>query len=232
MSGLVRPSISKKIALHFDLEPDLPPIEADRGQMQQVFMNLVLNAAEAIGSHDGLITVRTGVEKVDDRLCPAASRKRRIFAPGEYVCLEVRDTGCGMDEATKARIFDPFLLDQIHGARAGTGGRGRHRARPQGRDRGRQRAGQGQLLHGAVPGGGAGGRGTVGYGSRSAALKGAGVILVVDDEQVVREMAKKALERHGYTVLLADSGPAAIDVFASYPGEHRAGGPRSEHAAT
>ena len=53
MSGLVRPSISKKIALHLDLDADLPPIEADRGQVQQVFMNLALNAAEAIGSHEG-----------------------------------------------------------------------------------------------------------------------------------------------------------------------------------
>ena len=114
IGGLVRPSISKKIALHFDLEEDLPPIEADRGQIQQVFMNLVLNAAEAIGSHDGLISVRTGVQNVDDayvRLHPEAAELK----PGEYVFLEVRDTGCGMDDATRAKIFDPFFSTKFTG---------------------------------------------------------------------------------------------------------------------
>jgi len=69
-------------------------------------MNLTLNAAEAIGSHDGVIAVRTGVQVVDDRylrLNPEAA----VLPPGKYVFLEVHDTGCGMDEATKARIFDP-----------------------------------------------------------------------------------------------------------------------------
>ena len=114
MSGLVRPSIPKKIALQLDLEQDLPPIEADRGQVQQVFMNLALNAAEAIGSHEGLITVRTGVQDVDEpyiRLHPELA----ALAPGRYVCLEVRDTGCGMDEATKAKIFDPFFSTKFTG---------------------------------------------------------------------------------------------------------------------
>ena len=67
MSGLVRPSIPKKIAFSLDLDSDLPAIEADRGQVQQVFMNLTLNASEAIGNHDGLISVRTCVQEVDER---------------------------------------------------------------------------------------------------------------------------------------------------------------------
>src|ERR1035441_8097268 len=77
-------------------------------------MNLALNAGEAIGSHDGLITVRTGVQEVDERymgLHPEAAALR----PGEYVCLEVRDTGCGMDHATRAKIFDPFFSTKFVG---------------------------------------------------------------------------------------------------------------------
>jgi PAS domain S-box-containing protein len=217
MTGLVRPSISKKIALHLNLDDYLPPIEADRGQVQQVFMNLALNAAESIGSHDGLISVHTGVEDVDDRylrLHPGVAAP----PPGKYVCLEVRDTGCGMDDATMARIFDPFFSTKFTG-------------------RGLGLAAVAGILRGH--GGGIAVTSAPGKGScftalfpaaarpaperpaadRDATLQGAGVVLVVDDEKVVREMAKKALERQGYTVLLADSGLAAIDVLRRHPGD-------------
>src|SRR5262249_40090163 len=114
MVELVRPATSKKIVLHLDLSEKLPFIEADRGQVQQVFMNLVLNAAEAIGDREGIVTVRAGVQSVDaayGRLHPDAEG----LAPGEYVCLEVHDTGSGMDESTKAKIFDPFFSTKFTG---------------------------------------------------------------------------------------------------------------------
>ena len=216
MCGLVRPSISKKIGLQLELEEDLPRVEADRGQVQQVFMNLAINAAEAIGS-EGLITVRTGVQDVDEpylRLRPELG----VLAPGRYVCLEVRDTGSGMDEATKAKIFDPFFSTKFTG-------RGLGLAAVSGILRG-HRCG---ITVSSAPGKGscftvlfpattrAEGKGPVV--GRDASLRGAGTILVVDDEQFVREMAKRALERLGYTVLMADGGAAAIDVFRRHPGE-------------
>ena len=217
MSGLVRPSIAKKIALRLDLDPDLPPIEADRGQVQQVFMNLALNAGEAIGSQEGTITVRTGVQEVDEhylRLHPETAALR----PGKYVCLEVRDTGCGMDDATRAKIFDPFFSTKFVG-------RGLGLAAVAGILRGHK---------GAITVGSELGKGscftalfralerTAGkppVTARNAALRGTGTVLVVDDEPAVREVSKKALESYGYTVLLADSGLAAIDVFRRHPGE-------------
>jgi CheY-like chemotaxis protein len=217
MSGLVRPSISKKVALNLDLADDLPLIEADRGQMQQVFMNLALNAAEAIGSHDGLITVRTGAEQVGEKylkLHPAMA----TLQPGRYVRLEVRDTGCGMDDATKARIFDPFFSTKFTG-------RGLGLAAVAGILRSHKAAvtvdsapGQGSCFTVLFPAVArpAGERSAAG---RDVALQGAGVVLVVDDEKFVREMAKRALELHGYTVLLADSGMAAMDVLKRSPGE-------------
>jgi two-component system, cell cycle sensor histidine kinase and response regulator CckA len=216
ISGLVRPSISKKIAMHFDLAPDLPPIEADRGQVQQVFMNLALNAAEAIGSRDGLISVRTGLQKVDaayGRLHPETAE----LPPGEYVFLEVRDTGCGMDQATRGKIFDPFFSTKFTG-------RGLGLAAVAGILRGHK----GAIAVTTAPGQGS--CFTVLFPAaapvpaekppvpRDDALQGAGTILVVDDEALVRGMAKKSLERHGYTVLVAGSGMAAIDVFRRYPG--------------
>jgi len=217
MSGLVRPSISKKIALHLDLQDDLPPIEADRGQVQQVFMNLVLNAAEAIGSHEGRISVRNGIQTVDERFLRLHLDTPEL-RPGEYVVLEVRDTGCGMDDATRARIFDPFFSTKFTG-------RGLGLAAVAGILRGHK----GGITVSSAPGKGscftvlfpaaARAAAELRVTARIAALQGSGAVLVVDDEEVVRELAKKALERYGYTVLLADSGPAAIDACKRHPGE-------------
>jgi len=217
MSVLVRPSIPKKIALHLDLGDDLLPIQADRGQVQQVFMNLVLNAAEAIGSHEGRITVKTGVENVD-ALYARQRPEAAGIQPGKYVCLEVSDNGCGMDEATRARIFDPFFTTKFTG-------RGLGLAAVAGIVRGHK----GAIVVSSAPGQGSCFAVLFPAAARAAeepalavhepALQGAGVILVVDDEQVVLRMAKRALERQGYTVLLAESGRAAIDAFRRHPGD-------------
>ncbi len=217
MSILVRPSIPKKTALQFDLKQDLPPILADRGQVQQVFMNLALNAAEAIGSREGTITVRTGVENVNARYVQLHSEAEGL-QPGKYVCLEVRDTGCGMDEATRARIFDPFFTTKFTG-------RGLGLAAVAGIVRGHKGAiavtsapGKGSCFTVLFP--------SAARDSEEPAVaagkpmsRGAGVVLVVDDEPIVLEMAKKALERQGYTVLAADGGQAAIELLRSRPGE-------------
>jgi signal transduction histidine kinase/CheY-like chemotaxis protein len=217
IGGLVRPSISKKIALHFDLEDDLPPIEADRGQIQQVFMNLVLNAAEAIGSHDGLISVRTGLQIVDGPYVQL-HREAAELKPGEYVVLEVRDTGCGMTEATRARIFDPFFSTKFTG-------RGLGLAAVAGIVRGHKGAisvtskpGQGSCFTVLFPATDRRGKDAPATAANTA-LRGTGVVLIVDDEPLVRGLAKRALELHGYTVLVAENGMAAIDVFKRYPGE-------------
>ncbi|MGO9893556.1 MAG: PAS domain S-box protein [Bryobacteraceae bacterium] len=217
MAGLIRTSISKKIALQLDLEEDLPPIQADCGQVQQVFMNLALNAAEAIGSYGGLITIKTGVQDVDDRYIrfhPEAA----ALPPEKYVYLEVRDTGCGMDDATRARIFDPFFSTKFTG-------RGLGLAAVAGILRGHQ----GAIAVSTAPGKGS--CFTVLFPAaarvseerpaapRSTALRGSGVVVVVDDEKLVREMMKKVLERYGYTVLLAESGLAAMDLLRRHPGD-------------
>jgi signal transduction histidine kinase/CheY-like chemotaxis protein len=215
LSSLIRPSISKKIALHLELEQDLPPVEADRGQIQQVFMNLVLNAAEAIGNHEGLITVRTGLLDVNERYMQLQPETAALV-PGEYVFLEVRDTGCGMNDATRARIFDPFFSTKFTGRGLGLAAVG-----------GIVRGHKGAIAVSSAPGKGS--CFTVLYpaahaaeerpvAARDTALQGAGVVLVVDDEQGVREMGKRVLEHHGYTVLLADSGLTAIDVVRRYAG--------------
>ena len=115
ISALVRTSIPKTVELKLELAPDLPAIEADPAQMQQVIMNLVINGAEAIGENDaGTVEIRTSLRVLNKR------EAAEFFGPGQfslepYVQLEVSDTGHGMDEATKARIFDPFFTTKFTG---------------------------------------------------------------------------------------------------------------------
>ena len=95
--ALLRSSIHRTVGLRLELTDGLPPIEGDRIQVEQLVMNLVINGSEACGEGPGTVTVATRLES------------------GPYVCLEVRDTGCGMDEATQARVFDPFFSTKFTG---------------------------------------------------------------------------------------------------------------------
>ena len=109
---LFRSSIPKGVELRLDLDPDLPPIDADAGQIQQVISNLVLNAAEAIAMV-GVVTISATLEE----LTGAGNQNLagNPVPPGTYARLEVRDTGHGIDEATQARIFDPFFTTKFTG---------------------------------------------------------------------------------------------------------------------
>ena len=216
MSGLVQPSIPKKVTLHLDLARDLPPVEADRGQVQQVVMNLLLNAGEAIGGDTGLITVRTGVQAVDERPLRHDLEGAEL-RPGIYVFLEVRDTGCGMDGATKAKIFDPFFTTKFTG-------RGLGLAAVAGILRGHKGAievtsqpGKGSCFVALFPAAEVAPSPSPVPARGRKALRGSRTVLLVDDEELVREMAKRSLEPLGFRVLLADSGLAAIDLFKKEP---------------
>jgi signal transduction histidine kinase len=97
--------------LRLECAPEVPFIEADSAQIQQVILNLIANAAEAVGEKTGTITVRTDVRLVEGSL----SQDKAAFPPGRYVRLEVADTGCGMSEATRERIFEPFFTTKFTG---------------------------------------------------------------------------------------------------------------------
>jgi PAS domain S-box-containing protein len=116
---LLEPSLPGQIALRLDLDPELPSIEADRGQIEQVVVSLVLNAAEAIGDRGGEITVRTAVRGVDREYARNELESQDLL-PGKYVCLEVSDTGIGMDAETRARIFEPFFSTKFIGRGSGS----------------------------------------------------------------------------------------------------------------
>jgi len=111
---LLRDLLSAGATLELRLAPGVAPIEADSGQVRQVIVNLVTNAAEALGDRPGVITLTTGSVRCD-AACLAASRLDPKPPPGLFTWLEVADTGCGMDEETRKRIFEPFFSTKFTG---------------------------------------------------------------------------------------------------------------------
>lgn len=117
--GLFSAALPGSIELRSDLAEGLPSIDADPGQMQQVVMNLILNAAEAMGPAGGTVTLSTGTARLRGDEPGLAIYTTDPLAPGTYVMLAVEDTGIGMDAESLAKIFDPFFT-----AKAGGRGQG------------------------------------------------------------------------------------------------------------
>lgn len=113
-SDLISLAISKGAKIVCDLQPDLPAILGDGAQLSQLLVNLLLNASDAIGDVKGEIHVSTGVIDADSEYLSGACLDDRL-EEGTYVFLEVSDTGCGMDEDTLDRLFDPFFTSKLHG---------------------------------------------------------------------------------------------------------------------
>jgi signal transduction histidine kinase len=157
MPHLLDVSISKRVALTYRFAPDLPLIEADGTQIQQVIMNLVTNASESIGDRDGTITLTTGTEYLAAPQEQVESHGWSLVA-GLYVTLEVADTGCGMSPETRRRLFDPFFTTKFSGRGLGLSAmlgilKGHNAVRPGQRHR---RRGPGAGPAGTAPGHGFG----------------------------------------------------------------------------
>jgi CheY-like chemotaxis protein len=209
ISHLIERAVPKNVQVRLSLDANLPAIEVDPSQMQQLIMNLVINGAEAIGENEnGTVMVITGTQEIDTHYIDSLSMKGEL-EPGNYVFLEVVDTGKGMDEETKTRIFDPFFTTKFMG-------RGLGLAATLGIVRGHKGSirvystpGQGTTFKVLIP---AAAEKVAKRRSESQKdLRGFGTVLVVDDEEIVRKTAKTALERYGYEVMQAENGPVAID---------------------
>ena len=119
ITSLVESALPKLITLRYELGQDLPGLDADRTQLQQVILNLVTNAGEAMAGESmadgsGIITLRTGFQQLEEGDI-ARSYPGQELQPGPYLFLDVTDSGKGMDEATKARIFEPFFTTKATG---------------------------------------------------------------------------------------------------------------------
>jgi len=211
---LLQSSVPNCVQLVFDLAPDLPPIDADTGQLRQVLMNLVVNGAEAIGAAGGRVTVATRSQVVDE-VYPRTLMHHEQVKPGPCAVLEVSDTGCGMDEQTISRVFDPFFTTKFVG-------RGLGLSAVQGIVRGHRgaikiesRVGEGARFTVLFPASAAAGaQHTPNVPSQAANLSG-GTVLVVDDEEVVRLNAEHTLRRLGYDVVTASDGAQGLEVLRS-----------------
>jgi CheY-like chemotaxis protein len=114
ITHLLAVSISKRVRVEYDLTPDLPAIEADSAQVQQIVMNLVTNASEAMGDADGTIQVGTSLRNLQPGDLGTTFLGQNL-EPGSYVCLRVEDSGCGMEPGVLSRIFDPFFTTKGSG---------------------------------------------------------------------------------------------------------------------
>jgi signal transduction histidine kinase len=217
MLGLLKVAVSRHVALITDLGEDLPAVRARGAQLSQMVMNLVVNASDALGNRDGLIRVSTRYVAIGK-----SEAVKKTLAAGDYVQLEVSDTGCGMSAETQARIFDPFFTTKFSG-------RGLGLAVVQGIVR---------SLHGAIRVASEPGKGTTFEvllpcaepGARpddnrvfrldaSASLARRATILLVEDEEPLRLAIAKMLRRWGLEVIEAANGSAAIDLLRTRSGE-------------
>jgi PAS domain S-box-containing protein len=207
MTALLRTAVSKNAQISLSLAEDLPSVEADVTQLRQVVMNLITNASDALPDHGGLIYLHTGHLRVDEHYL-AHCVPGTDALPGHYVFVEVRDEGRGMDESTRSRIFDPFFTTKFTG-------RGLGLAATLGIVRGHRGAirvysepGKGTSIKLLFPAG----VGTVSrtVASPTAPWRGAGEVLVVDDEPSVRAVSRALLRRRGFAVAEALGGREAL----------------------
>ncbi|NVN89820.1 MAG: transporter substrate-binding domain-containing protein [Desulfuromonadales bacterium] len=216
-AAMLSTAIPKSVALDLCLDHALPPVMADAGQLQQVVMNLITNASEAIGTDTGVITLSTGVKEFDQSTLDESRLEDKLPA-GSYVWLEVRDSGCGMDEQTLQKLFDPFFTTKFTGRGLGMSA-----------VLGIIRAHRGAFLVTSSPG-----AGTIMVVVLPLAIRTVkqdipetlvvddtaadcrcqrDVILVVDDEESIREVCVDMLEMLGFKTLTASSGEEALHVF-------------------
>jgi len=217
MTKILQRIIGEDIQLATVLEPKLWPVKVDPGQMEQVIMNLALNARDAM-PRGGQLMIETANVNLNEEF----TRQHVSMKPGAYVKMTVRDTGCGMDKETLNRIFEPFFTTKEKGKGTGLGLSTVYGIIKQsgGNIWAASELGQGSTFTiylpkdtSAVP---------KKYRPKPAQpplpIRGTETILLVEDEAAVRSMLRQTLESNGYKVLEAPDGQEAINICQNYPG--------------
>ncbi len=207
--------IGEDVDLNTVLEPGLGRVKADPGQIEQVLINLAVNARDAM-PEGGKLTIETANAELDETYTQAYSHLR----PGPYVMLAVADTGTGMDEATKARIFEPFFTTKEPGKGTGLGlatvfgiakQSGGHVAVS-------TELGRGTAFKVYLPRIEVMAEAGVSGSRQVAVAHGTETILLTEDEPALRALARHILQMHGYTVLEAGRGEKALRIAEEYKG--------------
>ncbi len=205
---IIRSTFPKTIEIEKRLSENSLTVLGDETQMHQIVMNLCVNARDAI-NEKGIITLKTGRIKLYD----TSAQKYMDAVPGDYVSLEVEDTGCGIDSETQKKIFEPFFSTKEQGKGTGLGLSMVY---------GFVRSHDGFIDVNSSPGKGSRFRiflpaNDSGKTEKKDKIKepenGSELILVVDDEEIMRSFLEQALESHGYKVLLAKNGLEGVEVF-------------------
>ena len=210
--AIVQASVSKKITIRADIPRNCPAIEADVGQLQQLVLNLVLNAAEAIGDEQGRVRVHVRVRDVEE--AELVKRYAGFSLPRRrYTEIQVSDTGAGMDEETRQQIFDPFFTTKFMGR-----GLGLAAALGIVRSHGggiavESEPGQGSTFTVLLPAEQDTPAPLTVSDSLTEAARGQGMVLVAEDEVAIRSLIQHYLEELGYTVLTAENGAQAVELF-------------------
>lgn len=219
MTRLLEISVSKKVVIRQNLFPGLPPVKADASQLRQILMNLVLNASEAIGNKSGVILISTGVMACDHQYLSGTFVSEPL-PEGDYVYIEVSDTGCGIPSEHRDRIFDPFFTTKFLGRGLGLaavlgivrshGGAIKVYSEV---DKGTTF----KVLFPVAPG-----AAVVPHPPRSVShWTGHGVVLLAEDEETVRTLGRRMLERMGFTVIAAVDGRDCLQLFQEHAKELR-----------
>ncbi len=225
LRNLLMVSLSKKAVLDFDLAAGLPDIECDVTQIRQVLMNLMVNASDALESRAGTISLQTGKVSVranDPVIAASLALGQQPLVPGDYVFAKISDTGVGIREEDRAKIFDPFYTTKRTGH-----GLGLAAALGIVRSHGgcltvESEVGKGTVCSLYLP-----------VSNKVAAIRrldkdlheswnGEGTVLLADDEEMVREVAAMMLESIGFTVVSVSDGRQALDCYQQEKGKFRA----------
>jgi CheY-like chemotaxis protein len=209
---MLRRLIGEDIRIELRAATKLGAVKADASQLEQVVMNLVVNARDAM-SQGGTITIETASVQLTE-----TTRGGHGVIPGPYVSLLVSDTGCGMDRATRARVFEPFFTTKETGRGTGLGLSMVY---------GIVKQSDGYIWCDSTEGVGttftvllpevAESRSESNEPAETVSDRSSGVVLVTEDEDTIRALARRILEREGFTVLEARDGREAIRVAAGYP---------------
>jgi len=210
MGEVLRRLLPSRINVHVNVEADLPPVLADAGALQQILLNLATNSRDAIVGNGEL---RLVAERVT--LDTAHVNEFGWGLPGPYVAVRVRDNGLGMDEATRARVFEPFFTTKPPGAGSGLGLAMVY---------GLMKQMNGFVGVTSAPGTGTTvtlfvpitGRKTPVPSAAEPQRRRGDIVLVVEDEEPIRRVARRVLERHGYVVLTAADGVEALNLFREH----------------
>jgi nitrogen-specific signal transduction histidine kinase/CheY-like chemotaxis protein len=211
---LIHASIPKSVDLKMMIRPDIPRVQADSSQLQQIIMNLIINAAEAIPQdREGLIIARTDVQQIET----PKSTWTTDLKPGRYVILEVRDNGAGIDPSVLGKIFDPFFTTKFTGRGLGLAAVEGIVRTNKGAIEVESEPGKGSTFRVFLPAAAESSDSQMSEEHAQAAAGPRARILIVDDEPIVCRTATAALQRVGHTVESVSSGLGALEAVSAHP---------------